>query len=56
MAIQDTKVWKMEHEFYEFVKAQFESLKSELEETAPKSKKNLFNYEKIRPRNPPPKA
>ena len=46
-AMQQSKVWKMENEFYEFAAAQFAAVKAELEATGGES---LFQYEKVRPR------
>jgi heparan sulfate 2-O-sulfotransferase HS2ST1 len=46
-ALQDTKVWKLEQEFYEFALSHFNWLKHEIVQTKGETK---FHYEKIRPR------
>ena len=42
--MRESKVWKVEHEFYEFAAAHFQWLKREMTD------KSFFHYEKIRPR------
>ncbi|XP_013420047.1 heparan sulfate 2-O-sulfotransferase 1 [Lingula anatina] len=49
--IQESNIWKMEHDFYEFAKKQFHFIKSKsLQGDSLKPFKQLFFYEKIRPR------
>lgn len=45
--IKESKIYKMESEFYEFAATQFHWLKQELEQT---KGGRFFHYEKIRPR------
>ena len=45
-AFEDTKVWKLEQEFYEFALAHFNWIKHEMALTKGETK---FHYEKIRP-------
>lgn len=47
-AIEESKIWKMENEFYEFAASHFQSLRLEFETSKGKT---LFRYEKIRPRD-----
>ncbi|XP_022320973.2 heparan sulfate 2-O-sulfotransferase 1-like isoform X1 [Crassostrea virginica] len=51
--IQDSKIWKMENEFYQFVRKQFRFVKSQTFQQVKGQfieKSNRFHYEKIRPR------
>ncbi|XP_061169795.1 heparan sulfate 2-O-sulfotransferase 1-like isoform X2 [Saccostrea echinata] len=51
--IKDSKIWKMENEFYQFVRKQFHFIKSQTFELVNGhyvEKSNRFHYEKIRPR------
>ena len=52
--IQDSVAWKMEHEFYQFAKEQFQFIKRRTLETSFDGelveRKQQFMYEKIRPR------
>lgn len=51
--LKETKVWKMENEFYQFAHSHFNMLKDELSEIARFRAKfgteRLYHYEKIRP-------
>ena len=51
--IQESTIWKMENDFYEFAKEQFHFVKKwtfDLKNGFLKEKKQQFMYEKIRPR------
>ena len=51
--IQESDVWKMEHEFYQFVKEQFHVIKKrtfEFKNGYMVERQQQFGYEKIRPR------
>ena len=51
--IQQSKIWKMEHEFYEFVKGHFHYLKQQTFDVVNGEyveKGHRYMYEKIRPR------
>ncbi|KAK3087715.1 hypothetical protein FSP39_009535 [Pinctada imbricata] len=51
--IRESKIWKMENEFYQFVLEQFRFIKSQTFESSNggyTEKGNKFHYEKIRPR------
>lgn len=51
--IQDSKIWKMENEFYQFVRKQFRFVRSQtfqLVKGQYVEKSNRFHFEKIRPR------
>jgi len=51
--IEESEVWKMEHEFYEFAKEQFHFLKKrtfEYKNGELQERKQQFVYEKVRPR------
>jgi len=49
-AVQDTKTWKLENEFYEFVSAHFHSVRNEFLEQKTKLKGKIsFHYQKVRP-------
>lgn len=48
--IQETRVWKMENEFYEFVLDQFRFMQQKLYVTDKKQQLQSFMYEKIRPK------
>ena len=54
--LKETKVWKMENEFYQFAHSHFNMLKEELSEIARFRAKfgteRLYHYEKIRPLKP----
>lgn len=45
--VKETKIWKLEMEFYDFAKSHFQALKEELTEIGPR---RVFHYEKVRPR------
>ena len=45
--MEDSKVWRLENEFYEFAAAHFEFVKAEF---AQSGGQRMFHYEKIRPR------
>jgi len=45
--MEDSKVWRLENEFYEFAQAQFSFVKAEFEQSGGA---RMFHYEKIRPR------
>lgn len=51
--IQDSKIWKMENEFYQFVRKQFRFVRSQIFQLVNGQyveKSNRFHFEKIRPR------
>ena len=48
--MEDSKVWRLENEFYEFAKAHFDFVREEFEQSGGKGAKRHFHYEKIRPR------
>ena len=51
--IQESEIWKMEHEFYEFAKEHFHFVKKrtfEFKNGFMQERKQQFGYEKIRPR------
>jgi len=54
-AVKDTKIYKMEREFYDFAAAHFASLrrdfKQQKEMQSSLGEENFFHYEKIRPRS-----
>ena len=47
--MEDSKVWRLENEFYEFARAHFDFVREEFEQSG-KGKARHFHYEKIRPR------
>ena len=48
--MEDSKVWRLENEFYEFARAHFDFVREEFEQSGGKGAKRHFHYEKIRPR------
>eukprot|EP00096_Caligus_rogercresseyi_P015377 TRINITY_DN7823_c0_g1_i1.p1 TRINITY_DN7823_c0_g1~~TRINITY_DN7823_c0_g1_i1.p1 ORF type:complete len:323 (+),score=66.03 TRINITY_DN7823_c0_g1_i1:74-1042(+) len=45
--LKNTKIWRMENEFYEFVASHYKAMQSELE--AQKASGKYFHYQKVRP-------
>ena len=46
--MEDSKVWRLENEFYEFARAHFDFVREEFEQSGKGARH--FHYEKIRPR------
>ncbi|CAB4061064.1 HS2ST1 [Lepeophtheirus salmonis] len=46
-ALRNTKIWRIENEFYEFVASHYRAIKGDLESQANSQK--LFHYQKVRP-------